>query len=100
MADAPRGRPVLVDGQEWVAVSGEDFARLLATRRQVGGQSARVRVLLGVVEELLQALDDVDSALTGADHCCAGGGCALCAVVERVRTARERAVRVKGAPQG
>ncbi|MBC2907464.1 hypothetical protein [Streptomyces cupreus] len=96
MADTPRSRPVTVDGQELVAVSAEDFARLLASRRQLGGQSARIRVLLANVEELHRALDDVDTALAevGAVHDCAGDGCAVCAaidgVLERVRVARGR----------
>ncbi|WAZ26153.1 hypothetical protein STRCI_007703 [Streptomyces cinnabarinus] len=102
MGDVPRGRPVVVDGQELVAVSGEDFARLLATRRQVGGQSARMRALLGTVEELLRVLADVDTALAevGAAHACAGSGCAVCTVVggvaDRVRVAREAGGRRLG----
>ncbi|CCK25094.1 hypothetical protein BN159_0715 [Streptomyces davaonensis JCM 4913] len=92
----------MIDGQELVAVSGEEFARLLATRRQVGGQSARVRALLGTVEELLRVLDGVGTALAelGAAHACAGSGCAVCAVVdgvtERVRVAREAGGRRLG----
>ncbi len=95
MADTPRGRPVEVDGQELIAVSGEEFARLLAARRQVGGQNARVRVLSGTVEKLRQVLDEVAEALAevGAVHVCAGTGCAVCAVLGevagRVRDTRE-----------
>ncbi|MDL2078383.1 hypothetical protein QNN03_18275 [Streptomyces sp. GXMU-J15] len=88
MADTPRGRPVEVDGQELIAVSGEEFVGLSAAHRQVSGRNTRVRVLSGTVEELRRVLGEV-----GAVHVCAGTGCAVCAVVDeatgRVRTTRE-----------
>lgn len=63
MADAPRAQPVVVDGQELVAVSGEDFERLLAIRRQVGGQNARIRALTATLGNLVTMLDDIDGAV-------------------------------------
>ena len=45
MAEAPRAQPVVAEGRELFAVSGEGFARLPATRRQVGGQNAGIRTL-------------------------------------------------------
>ncbi|MFH8569260.1 hypothetical protein [Streptomyces sp. NPDC017993] len=101
MADAPRAQPVVVDGQELVAVSGEDFARLLAIRRQVGGQSARIRALTTTLGDLLGTLDVIDGRLTevNAVHACASGDCAVCAALarlsEEVREAR-RAAAARG----
>lgn len=106
MADKPQSWPVVVDGRGLVAVSGEDFDRLLAIRRQVGGQSSRIRVLMAAMGDLLETLKEIETALgeVAATHDCRGPACTLCAAVadlpERIRAARRAAQgRGRSAPE-
>ncbi|MEU6369235.1 hypothetical protein ABZ876_26705 [Streptomyces sp. NPDC046931] len=61
----PRPSHITLGGREAVALTLEEYEQLIASRRQIGGQSARVRVLgqqAKRTERLLQELE----ALVGA----------------------------------
>ncbi|MFI8520094.1 hypothetical protein ACIGEZ_20035 [Streptomyces sp. NPDC085481] len=94
MGDAPEARRIVVDGEELFAISGTDLARFMAIRRQVGGQSDRIRALMSSVARLTETLDVLGplfAELAGV-HVCEGAGCRLCALVAdglgQVETAR------------
>ena len=60
MARRPQPRHITLGGREAVALTLEEYEQLIASRRQIGGQSARVRVLAQRVrqsEDLLRELE-------------------------------------------
>ncbi|WP_055527507.1 hypothetical protein [Streptomyces graminilatus] len=57
----PQPRRITLGGREAVALTVAEYERLLASRRQVGGQSARVRVLAQQVKRTEQLLRDLET---------------------------------------
>ncbi|MFC9281629.1 hypothetical protein [Streptomyces collinus] len=67
MARHPQPRRITLAGREAVALTVEEYEQLIASRRQIGGQSARVRVLAHQAkrnEKLLQELETLVHAPT------------------------------------
>lgn len=67
MARQLQPRRITLAGREAVALTIEEYEQLIASRRQIGGQSARVRVLAHQVkrtEELLRELETLVHAPT------------------------------------
>ncbi|NEA15380.1 hypothetical protein [Streptomyces halstedii] len=62
-----RGKPrkVVVDGEPMVAVSEKEYENLLAMRRQLGSQTARLRMLRDTLIDVGAFLDSVAEALGG-----------------------------------
>ncbi|TVZ83215.1 hypothetical protein [Streptomyces sp. BK340] len=60
----PEPRHITLGGREAVALTVEEYAQLVASRRQIGGQSARVRVLAQQVKRTERLLDELE-ALVG-----------------------------------
>ncbi|MEU6219330.1 hypothetical protein ABZ845_17705 [Streptomyces sp. NPDC047022] len=65
MARHPQPRLITLGGREAVALTPEEYRQLLASRRQIGGQSARVRVLAQQVKRTETLLRELE-ALVGA----------------------------------
>ncbi|MFD5764750.1 hypothetical protein ACFWIN_02860 [Streptomyces sp. NPDC127049] len=63
----PHARHIVVDGEELVVLPVHDFDNLLASRRQLGGQAARVRSLREGLNELIECLQTVEERLGSAD---------------------------------
>ncbi|MGW5117553.1 hypothetical protein ACWEQ8_19295 [Streptomyces noursei] len=59
-------RPIVVDGRPMVALPAEEFENLLATRRQLGGQAAKLRILRDALVDMTEFLDLVAEELDGA----------------------------------
>ncbi|MFI8371940.1 hypothetical protein [Streptomyces sp. NPDC085479] len=60
-------RHIVVDGEEHVVLPRHDFDNLLASRRQLGGQAARVRSLREGLRELIDCLRELEERLEGSD---------------------------------
>ncbi|GAA3215162.1 hypothetical protein GCM10020256_16520 [Streptomyces thermocoprophilus] len=58
-----KAREVVVDGRPMVAVSAKDFESLLAMRRQLGSQTAKMRTLRDALLGMTEFLDDLAEAL-------------------------------------
>ncbi|MEI5103528.1 hypothetical protein RB200_39720 [Streptomyces sp. PmtG] len=56
-------RQVVVDGTSMVAVPVKEFESLLATRRQLGSQTARMRMLRDTLVDVSEFLDTLVEAL-------------------------------------
>ncbi|MFF9718709.1 hypothetical protein ACF1DW_24450 [Streptomyces sp. NPDC014603] len=54
---------IVVDGRPMVAVPAKDFESLLAMRRQLGSQSARMRVLRDALVDMTDFLDGLAETL-------------------------------------
>ncbi|MEU6164489.1 hypothetical protein [Streptomyces tanashiensis] len=52
-----------VDGEQMVVLPLQEYQTLLAGRRQLGGQSARVRKLRAVLTEVLEFLEALEERL-------------------------------------
>ncbi|MEU4090284.1 hypothetical protein [Streptomyces aureus] len=115
MARHLQPRHITLGGREAVALTVREYEQLIASRRQIGGQSARVRVLADQVkrtEQLLRELETLVEATkdgcpeeteTVATQCAAscsgtagtlgesGRGCLRCAVAALLRRHREPA---------
>ncbi|WJV50976.1 hypothetical protein [Streptomyces flavofungini] len=59
-------RRVVVDGQPMIAVSEKELESLLATRRQLGSQTTRMRMLRDTLLDMGVFLDDLAEALDRA----------------------------------
>ncbi|MFI5663654.1 hypothetical protein [Streptomyces sp. NPDC051684] len=107
MGRQPEPRHITLGGREAVALTLDEYAQLLASRRQIGGQSARVRVLAQEAKRtarLVQGLEELIEQC-GADSCPAGGNapsprasqkdhqkdgeCPRCAIAELLRRHRD-----------
>ncbi|WP_392960438.1 hypothetical protein [Streptomyces sp. LN245] len=112
MGRHPRPRHITLGGREAVALTVREYEQLIASRRQIGGQSARVRVLgeqakrteelLRDLESLVAATEDscperADTATAAPDASCPGpvativepdGGCLRCAIAALLRRHR------------
>ncbi|MFD5653989.1 hypothetical protein [Streptomyces sp. NPDC127039] len=64
-----RGKPrrVVVDGTPVIAMSEKQFEGLLAMRRQLGSQTAKLRMLRDTLTDLSEFLDTVAEALGTAE---------------------------------
>ncbi|MFI6908410.1 hypothetical protein ACIBKY_44620 [Nonomuraea sp. NPDC050394] len=79
MGKAPKPYPFRLGDLDMVAMSLEEYERLLGTRRQIGAQATRIRTLklqldltsdrLAKVEALLRAHEESDGSCDG--DCCA-----------------------------
>ncbi|MFH0180527.1 hypothetical protein ACIA6D_03670 [Streptomyces cacaoi] len=69
MARRPQPRHITLGGREAVALTVEEYERLIASRRQIGGQSARVRVLAHQAKRTEQFLQELET-LVGAPAAC------------------------------
>ncbi|MFE5814382.1 hypothetical protein ACFQ6S_13400 [Streptomyces sp. NPDC056479] len=108
MARHPQPRRITLGGREAVALTVEEYEQLMASRRQIGGQSARVRVLGQQVKRTEQLLQDLETLVAAPpERCreqpgamCADGGttqadadrgCLRCAVAALLRRHRDSA---------
>jgi hypothetical protein len=62
-------RHITLGGREAVALTVEEYEQLMASRRQIGGQSARVRVLAHQAKRTEQLLQELET-LIGAPAAC------------------------------
>ncbi|MFK0018656.1 hypothetical protein [Streptomyces sp. NPDC090798] len=69
MAGRPQPRRITLGGREAVALTVAEYEQLIASRRQIGGQSARVRVLAHEAKRTAQLLQDLET-LVGAPADC------------------------------
>ncbi|MFG2658470.1 hypothetical protein [Streptomyces sp. NPDC048425] len=72
MARHPQPRHITLGGREAVALSLEEYEQLIASRRQIGGQSARVRVLAQRVKEGEELLREIKALVGCPSHGCHG----------------------------
>ncbi|MEV7242848.1 MULTISPECIES: hypothetical protein [Streptomyces] len=111
MARTPRPRHITLGGREAVALTLEEYDQLIASRRQIGGQSARVRVLAQQAKRSEQLLHDLEALLAARGEGCeqrthtssatcvegqagqkdADGSCLRCEVAELLRRHRDPA---------
>jgi hypothetical protein len=68
VARHPQPRRITLGGREAVALTVEEYEQLIASRRQIGGQSARVRVLAHEAKRTEQLLHDLESLIGPTDH--------------------------------
>ncbi|MFF4569512.1 hypothetical protein [Streptomyces sp. NPDC001410] len=66
----PEPRHITLGGREAVALTMEEYAQLIASRRQIGGQSARVRVLAQQVKRTERLLDELEALVGGPTTVC------------------------------
>lgn len=66
----PQPRHITLGGREAVALTVEEYAQLIASRRQIGGQSARVRVLGRQVKRTEQLLQELQTLVAGSAEGC------------------------------
>ncbi|MFJ8862328.1 hypothetical protein ACIRD8_28350 [Streptomyces sp. NPDC102451] len=74
MTRRPQPRRITLGGREAVALTLQEYERLLASRRQIGGQSARVRVLGRQVKQAEQLLQELETLAAVPDEGCGRGG--------------------------
>ncbi|MFJ8921782.1 hypothetical protein [Streptomyces sp. NPDC102415] len=84
MTGRPQPRRITLGGREAVALTPQEYERLLASRRQIGGQSARVRALGRQVRQAEQLLREVEALVAAPDQGCGRGADARgpCATAE------------------
>ncbi|MFH9068941.1 hypothetical protein [Streptomyces alboflavus] len=58
-----RPQEIIVDGKPMMAVAVKEFESLLATRRQLGSQTARLRMLRDTLVDMTEFLDTLVEAL-------------------------------------
>ncbi|MFJ3231053.1 hypothetical protein [Streptomyces sp. NPDC086787] len=104
MARHLQPRRITLGGREAVALTVEEYEQLMASRRQIGGQSARVRVLAQQAKRTEQLLQDLESLVAApldchehpraAEPCDTAAGadsaCLRCAIAARLRLHRDR----------
>ncbi|MER5515654.1 hypothetical protein [Streptomyces sp. NPDC002763] len=69
MARHPQPRRITLGGHEAVALTVREYEQLIASRRQIGGQSARVRVLAQQVKRTEQLLNELESLVSDPADC-------------------------------
>ncbi|MGW4906360.1 hypothetical protein [Streptomyces sp. NPDC004270] len=69
MARHPQPRRITLGGHEAVALTVREYEQLIASRRQIGGQSARVRVLAQQVKRTEQLLNELESLVSDPGDC-------------------------------
>ncbi|MFJ3498673.1 hypothetical protein ACIPPJ_34550 [Streptomyces sp. NPDC086091] len=96
MTRQPHPRRITLGGREAVALTPEEYAQLVASRRQIGGQSARVRVLGEQVRRTDRLLRELETLVAAPGEGCAhppgpdpAPGCLRCAVADLLRRHRD-----------
>jgi len=69
VARQPQPRHITLGGREAVALTVEEYERLIAGRRQIGGQSARVRVLAHQAKRTEQLLRELETLVEAPADC-------------------------------
>ncbi|MEU5536160.1 hypothetical protein [Streptomyces sp. NPDC020362] len=69
MARRPQPRHITLDGRDAVALTVEEYEQLIASRRQIGGQSARVRVLAQQAKRTEQLLRELETLVDDPVDC-------------------------------
>ncbi|MER5525333.1 hypothetical protein ABT075_12110 [Streptomyces sp. NPDC002677] len=69
MARHPQPRRITLGGHEAVALTVREYEQLIAGRRQIGGQSARVRVLAQQVKRTEQLLNELENLISDPADC-------------------------------
>ncbi|MFI7351582.1 hypothetical protein ACIBSR_35665 [Streptomyces sp. NPDC049936] len=85
MPKRPQPSRISVGGMEAVALPVAEYEQLLASRRQMGGQSARIRALSERLRRTEQLLDDLEELIGAADDEAAGLGSAVAELLRRHR---------------
>ncbi|MFE4969367.1 hypothetical protein [Streptomyces sp. NPDC056660] len=94
MARHPQPRRITLGGHEAVALTVREYEQLIASRRQIGGQSARVRVLAQQVKRTEQLLNELQSLVSDPADChepdChePDAECLRCAIADLLRRHR------------
>ncbi|QTD96546.1 hypothetical protein [Streptomyces cyanogenus] len=88
MPSHPQPRRITLGGREAVALTPEEYEQLVASRRQIGGQSARVRVLAQQARRTERLLHDLETLIDTRGGTCPDPGCLRCAVAELLRRHR------------
>ncbi|MER6031369.1 hypothetical protein [Streptomyces sp. NPDC001851] len=70
MARAPQPRHITLGGREAVALTREEYDQLIASRRQIGGQSARVRVLAQQAKRTEELVHDLEALVAAQGEGC------------------------------
>ena len=70
MTRRPPPRRITLGGREAVALTLEEYEQLIASRRQIGGQSARVRVLGQQVKRTEQLLHELETLVAAPAEGC------------------------------
>jgi hypothetical protein len=66
----PQPRHITLGGREAVALTVREYEQLIAGRRRIGGQSARVRVLGEQVKRTEELLRDLESLVAATEDSC------------------------------
>jgi hypothetical protein len=69
VAGHPQPRRITLGGREAVALTVEEYEQLIASRRQIGGQSARVRVLAQQAKRTEQLLRELETLVQDPTDC-------------------------------
>ncbi|MGW7422541.1 hypothetical protein ACWGJB_21220 [Streptomyces sp. NPDC054813] len=69
MARHPQPRRITLGGHEVVALAVREYEQLAASLRQIGGQSARVRVLAQQVKRTERPLDELENLVSDPADC-------------------------------
>ncbi|MFF4705620.1 hypothetical protein ACWC4D_22610 [Streptomyces sp. NPDC001288] len=89
MARHPQPRRITLGGHEAVALTVREYEQLMASRRQIGGQSARVRVLAQQLKRTEQLLGELENLVGGAADCHPQDAeCLRCAIADLLRRHR------------
>ncbi|MFF7753161.1 hypothetical protein ACFZCP_28830 [Streptomyces sp. NPDC007971] len=69
MGRHPQPRHITLDGRDAIALTVEEYEQLIASRRQIGGQSARVRVLAQQAKRTEQLLRELQTLVDDPVDC-------------------------------
>ncbi|MFI9373481.1 hypothetical protein [Streptomyces parvulus] len=89
MPRRPQPSHITVGGMEAVALPVAEYEQLLASRRQMGGQSARIRALSDRLRRTERLLDDLEELIGAADDEAAGLRRAVAELLRRHRGAAQ-----------
>jgi len=92
MSKTPKAQHVRIGEHDMVAMSPDDYHRLHAVRRQMGAQSARMRVLKSDLNRALTRLAQIEAVirkvtLGHAADACGREECTSCILLKTVDTA-------------
>ncbi|MYW19451.1 hypothetical protein GT039_28705 [Streptomyces sp. SID2955] len=76
MSRTPQPRHIILGGRVAVALTLEEYEQLMASRRQIGGQSARVRILAQQAKRTEQLLGELETLIREPAACPGHGGTA------------------------
>ncbi|MGW5861558.1 hypothetical protein ACWFRJ_05200 [Streptomyces sp. NPDC055239] len=72
MARPPQPRHITLGGRDAVALTPQEYERLIVSRQQIGGQSARVRVLAQQVKQTEELLREIALLVEQPTDACPG----------------------------